>query len=136
MNTPKVAKRSRKQSTLNSFLNRQPLHSQNEEPGAITKRPNGSSTESVLINNNQLETVVGENASNQFTCSSTSYVSESEHGVSAMDISRVFTSEHMLSDSDKVNFLENCWKPVPFDVLDSRVFPHNKRLASIYMPRM
>lgn len=129
MNTPKVAKRSRKQSTLNSFLNRQPLLSQNEEPGAITKRPSGSSTESVPINNDQLETVVGENASNQFACSSTSHISESEHCVSAMDISRVFTSEHMLSDSDKVNFLENCWKPVPFDVLDSRVFPHNKRVA-------
>ena len=49
--------------------------------------------------------------------------------MSAKDISRVFTSEHRLSDSDKVNFLENCWKPVPFDLLESRVFPHNKRVA-------
>ena len=129
MNMPKVAKRSRKQSTLNSFLNRQPHHSQSKEPGAITKQPSGSSTESGPINNNQLETVVGENASNQFVCSSTSHISESEHGMSAVDISRVFTSEHMLSDSDEVNFLENCWKPVLFDFLDSRVFPHNKLVA-------
>lgn len=132
MNRPKAVKRNRQQSTLDFFLESRPPLSQGqneEEIETITKRPCDSNTESdsVPIANDQQETVAGENTSNQSEhCSQTGHVPGP--GVSPLDISGVLISGN-ISDSEKVNFLENCWKPAPFDILDNRCFAQNKRVV-------
>lgn len=104
-----------------------PSLSQNEEETeTITRRPCDCKTDSAPITNDQLETVAGENTSNQSEhCSQTGHVPGP--GVSPLDISGVLISGNIL-DFEKVKCLENCWKPAPFDILDNRCLGQNKRV--------